>query len=277
MNITVQENRLDKKNKILYIVLIAISISIFIFSLFYIEEKEITVGNLKKKTEQSYGKLKEDFDKLFTNELKNNNDNYKNNKVKSGKDLVYTKYAKEVNVENSYDLNVKIPYINVKNDLVQQYNDEIESIFQKKAEDIMATKNKNSIYTVEYSSYIDDGILSVVIKANLKEGTNTQRVLVKTYNYNLEENKEISLEDLLKSKNVEVNYVQDKVNESIKDEQKRAEDLKDLGYKIFERDLNSEKYKIENIKEFYYDNGSIYLIFAYGNEKYTSELDLVVL
>lgn len=277
MNLNLPDTRLDKKNKILYIVIIIISISIFIFSLFYIEDKEITVGNLKKKTEHSYEKLKDEFDKLFTNNIKNYNDNYKNRKEKSNKDLVYTKYEKEANLENSYDINVKIPYINVKDDTIKSYNDEIESLFQKKAEDIMATKNKNSIYTVEYSAYIDDGILSIIIKSNLKEGNNTPRVIVKTYNYNLEENKVVDLKTILNDKKVELDYVQNKINSEVQDEQKRTEDLNEMGYKIFQRDLNSKIYNIDNIKEFYFEDGSIYVIFAYGNEKYTSELDVIVI
>ena len=277
MNVTLPENTMDRKHKILYLVIILISIAIFIFSLFYVENKEITVGNLKKKTEQSYEKLKENFDKLFTNELKNYNDNYKNRKEKSNEALIYTKYEKEANIENAYDINVKIPYINIKDDTIKNYNEEIEDIFKKKAEDIMATKNKNSIYTVEYSSYIEDGILSIAIKANLKEGNNTPRVIVKTYNYDLESNKEVDLKTLLDRKNVELDYVQNKINTEVREEQKRTDDLKDLGYKIFERDLDSKIYKVENIKDFYYENGSIYVIFAYGNEKYTSELDVIVI
>ena len=36
-------------------------------------------------------------------------------------------------------------------------------------------------------------------------------------------------------------------------------------------------YKIENTDEFYIDNNNnLYLIYAYGNENLTSEMDLVV-
>ena len=36
-------------------------------------------------------------------------------------------------------------------------------------------------------------------------------------------------------------------------------------------------YKLNNIKQFYYHDGSIYIIFAYGNDKHTSEVDIAII
>lgn len=280
MNVTLPNNKLYTKYKVMYATIIGIciiSLILVIYSQFFEGKTVTTVGELKGKSDEGYEILKSEFDNLFVNKLENADDKYKNKKEKLSQDLVYTVYAKEENAENNYDINVRIPYINIKGDIVNKYNDEIKGVFVKKAEDIMATKNKNSIYTVEYGAYIQDGILSVIIRANLKEGSKAQRIIIKTYNYSLDEDKEVDLEYILNMKKVDTSYVQNKINDEIKSEQKKAEDLKALGYSIFERDVNSEKYKVKNISEFYFHDGSIYIIFAYGNEKYTSEVDIAII
>lgn len=280
MNVTLPDNKLYIKYKIIYSVIIGIcilSIILVIYSQFIDGKTVTTVGSLKGKSEEGYEILRSEFDSLFTNDLKNYDEKYKSKKEKLSQDLVYTAYSKEANLENSYDINVRIPYINIKGETIKKYNEEIASIFEQKAEDILATKNKNSIYTVEYSAYIEDGILSVAIKANLKEGSNAQRVIVKTYNYSLEKDEEVDLEYILNLENVDSSYVQNKIDEEIRNEHKKAQDLKSLGYNIFERDIDSEIYKVSKISEFYFHDKSIYIIFAYGNEKYTSEIDIAII
>ena len=65
--------------------------------------------------------------------------------------------------------------------------------------------------------------------------------------------------------------------EEIEVEQKKAEDLKALRHSIFSRDKNDDMYKIENVEDFYFQDGAIYVIFAYGNDKYTSEVDVAII
>lgn len=280
MNVTLPNNKLDTKSKIVYSSIIAIcilSIILVIYVQFFEGKTVTTVGTLKGKSEEGYEILKSEFDTLFTNNLQNYDEKYQGKKKDKSKDLVYTSYTKNENQDNSYDLDVNIPLININNSTIDKYNEEIKSTFEDKAEDILKTKNRNSIYTVEYSSYIQDGILSVIIRANLKEGSNPQRVIIQTYNYSLDKNKEISLQELLNLKNVEENYVQNKINEEIESEHKKAEDLKAIGYTIFNRNMDDEMYKLNNIKQFYYHDGSIYIIFAYGNDKHTSEVDIAII
>ena len=280
MNVTLPDNKLDKKAKIVYISIIAIciiSIILVIYAQFFEGRTVTTVGNLKGKSDASYEVLKSEFDDLFTNNLQKTDETYNNQKEDSSKELVYTGYTNKQNEENNYNIDVNIPYINIKNTTIKKYNEEIKSVFESKAEEILKTKNKNSIYTVEYSSYIQDGILSLVIRANLKEGANTQRVIIKTYNYSLEENKEVDLKYILNMEKVEESYAQNKIDEEIKNEQKKSDDLKALGYTIYERNTNDSSYKIENINEFYFHDGSIYVIFAYGNDKFTSEVDIAII
>ena len=116
-----------------------------------------------------------------------------------------------------------------------------------------------------------------MIRANLKEGTSAQRIIIQTYNYDLRNNKEISLEEVLKIKNIDINDTQNQIKEEIKNEQKKVDDLKALGYNIYSRDTSSDIYDIKNSKEFYLTNDALYIIYAYGNEKITSEMDMVII
>lgn len=280
MNVTLPDNKLDKKSKIVYASIIAIciiSIIIVIYIQFFDGKTVTTVGYLKGKSEIDYENLKAEFNNIYTNSLKNYNDKYDKLKSDTSKELVYTGYTKDVTENNSYNINVQIPYINIKNSTIDGYNEEIKNLFEKKAEDILKTKNKNTIYTVEYNACVEDGVLSIIINANLKEGSSAQRVIIKTYNYDLDTNQEINLSQLLKCESVDTSYAQSKINEEIEVEQKKAEDLKALGHSIFSRDKNDDMYKIENVEDFYFQDGAIYVIFAYGNDKYTSEVDVAII
>ena len=280
MNVTLPDNKLDKKSKIVYASIIAIciiSIIIVIYIQFFDGKTVTTVGYLKGKSEIDYENLKAEFNNIYTNSLKNYNDKYDKLKSDTSKELVYTGYTKDVTENNSYNINVQIPYIDIKNSTIDGYNEEIKNLFEKKAEDILKTKNKNTIYTVEYNACVEDGVLSIIINANLKEGSSAQRVIIKTYNYDLDTNQEINLSQLLKGESVDTSYAQSKINEEIEVEQKKAEDLKALGHSIFSRDKNDDMYKIENVEDFYFQDGAIYVIFAYGNDKYTSEVDVAII
>lgn len=280
MNVTLPDNKLDKKAKIVYISIILvciISIVLVVYIQFFEGKMVATVGTLKGKSSNDYDVLKSEFETLFSNKIENETNQYNNKKENRSEDLVYLGYQKKENLSGSYDLDVKLPYININNSTVKKYNDEIKKVFQDKAEYILNTTNKNSIYSVEYGAYIQDGVLSVAIKAILQEGSSAQRTIIKTYNYNLETNKEISLKELLEMKQVETSFAQEKIDKEIESGHKKTEDLKELGYTIYERDLDSNKSKVENVENFYYHDGTIYVIFAYGNTDFTNEMDIAVI
>ena len=280
MNVTLPDNKIDRKAIVVYSLIITvciISIILVVWLQFFEGRTVETVGTLKGKSDNDYDVLKAEFDTLLVDKIENEDVKYKNKKENRSKDIVYTQYEKSENLDGSYDVNVKIPYININNSIIKKYNEEIQSTFVEKTESILKTNNKNSIYTVQYGGYMQDGILSVVIKATLQEGSSAQRTIIKTYNFNLEDNKEISLAELLKMKSVEISYAQNKIDKEIQNGHKKAADLKALGYPIFERNLNDKMYQVENVSEFYYHDGSIYVIFAYGNDKFTNEVDIAVI
>lgn len=275
-----EKNSIMKRQVLLYILIMVICIICIIIA-FYVQffggALLNTEGKLGKKTQGQEEQLKSEFDKLFNNVIEENEDIRQYKKADNSKSLVYTDIEKKESKLNSYDIELHIPQINLDNEIINRYNEEINEIFVNKAESVLKSENKNIIYTVEYVANVQDGILSLMIRSNLKEGSNAQRVIIQTYNYDLRRNKEITLEEVLKSEGIDNNQVQTKIREEIKKEQKKVQELKDLGYNIYSRDSSSDIYNLDNSTEYYFTENTIYIIYAYGNDKNTSEMDLIVI
>ena len=80
----------------------------------------------------------------------------------------------------------------------------------------------------------------------------------------------ISIKQLNKS------VIQGEINKVVEENARQSQSLIDLGYNVYERNLSDEMYKIENVDNFFYGpNGNLYIIYAYGNNSYTSELDII--
>lgn len=278
-----EEKTFNKKQIAIYVAIIVICI-ISIIIAFYVQfyaridifgiEGESKIGT---KTDEQIEELQAGFDQIFTNSIEvEEGERQDNKKVDTDKPFVYTKTEKKESKLNNYDIDVHIPYINIDNKIVEKYNKEIEA-FESKINGVLNSKNNNSIYTVEYVANVQNGILSLMIRSNLKEGNNAQRVIIKTYNYDLRNNKEISLEEVLRIEEIEQTVLQQRIKDEISAEQKKVEDLKNLGYNIYSRDVSSNRYDIKNSKEFYLTNDALYIVYAYGNESFTNEMDLIVI
>lgn len=284
MNVNLPKKpKINVKAAVLYTVSIIVCIIAVIIaglSIYYGSDeldRLITIGGSNLTQEDvDYQALISNFDEIFQNQLEEYTIDLDIKKIDDGKDLVYTYYTKVENEENSYDLELNIPYINIDNETIQKYNEEIKQTYIQKAENTLQTKNKNIIYSLEYQATIENDILSLVIRANLKEGSNAQRLIIQTFNYDLKNNKEVTLEEIINQKQLNKDEIQNKIKDEITSEQQRVEDLKTLGYNIFERHPEDEMYKIENSQEFFIKDGKIYIIYAYGNENLTREMDLVI-
>lgn len=282
MNVRLPEKeKLKKRTITIYIVLLIICILavVVVVGVQILGDDVVNnlfgINKLVKRTEQEEAELKANFENIFDNKF-DDIKNYEVQKMENDKDIVYTNYYKEEK-NNKYEMNVNLPYINIKNKVVQNFNQEISSTFEAKAEEIIKDTDKKAIYTVKYKANIENDILSLVIYSDLKQDSSAQRVIIQTFNFNLEDNKELTLDDVIKIYDLNKNEVQDKIDKDIKLEQKKSEDLMGLGYNVFSRDLKSEIYKVENVKEYFIYNNNIYVIFAYGNEKATSEKDIVII
>ena len=50
-----------------------------------------------------------------------------------------------------------------------------------------------------------------------------------------------------------------------------------MGYNTNVRDVNADKYKIENAEEFFIgEKGYLYVVYPYGNNEFTSEMDVII-
>ena len=62
----------------------------------------------------------------------------------TAENIIYTSYTKEDKNDN-YEINVNLPYINIENEEVKQFNKEIKDTFEGKAEETIKNKNNNNI------------------------------------------------------------------------------------------------------------------------------------
>ena len=282
MNIKLQEKeKISKKNITIYVITAIICIiAIFVVIGVQVLGKDVIdnlfgINKLTKRTEQEETELKANFENIFNNQVEEK-ENYEAKKIDKNQKIIYTSYQKEEDM-NGHEINVKLPYINIKNSKVQKFNQEISNIFEKKSEEVLKTTDRNIIFTVKYTANIENDILSLIIYSNLKQDLSAQRTIIQTFNFNLETNKELTLDEIIKIYDLNKDDVQNKIDKDIKIAQKKSEDLIELGYNVFSRDINSEIYKVDNISEYFIYNNNIYIIFAYGNDKITSEMDLVII
>lgn len=283
MNLELPEKeKISKKRIIIYIIIALICIiSIVVVIGVQILGNDVIdnlfgINKITKRSEEEEAVLKNNFENIFDNSLENDEE-YQIQKINNNENIIYTSYTKEDKNDN-YEINVNLPYINIENKEVKQFNKEIKDTFEGKAEETIKNKNNNNIiYTVKYKAYIENYNLSLIIYSDLKQSTSAQRVIIQTFNYDLKENKENKLEDTLNNYSLKTNDVQNKINNDIQKEQKKSEELIKLGYNVFSRDINSDIYKIDNITEYFVYKNNIYIIFAYGNNKITSEKDIVII
>lgn len=288
MNVTKPEKvKFSKRDKIIYIsaiVLCALSLGAIIYIettqgigiIDMIDSAMAEEKTLGTKSEEECEILKSEFDNKFTNTIEKNSVSSNIKKLDDTKDLIYTQVEGKETKQNSYTLDIAIPTINIDSDIVKKYNEDIVNTFQTKLSDILKSENKNEVYTVCYVASINNEILSLMIKANLKEGTNAQRTIIQTYNYDIIQNKTLTLQDVLDKNGLDQNKIQETIKSNIEESQKKVDDLQALGYNIYSRDYNSGNYSISNSKEFYCTANTLYVVYAYGNDTYTSEMDVVV-
>lgn len=280
-------NSLTGTKKIAFFLVLAmiciVAISIGIYTQFFYKYSEtdplmigINIGS--EKTAEELQLLEANFNSLFQNTLKINSENVNIvEKLEETKDLVYTGYKLENEDENYYIVNAKIPLFNIDSEKAKEINKEIKTEFYDKANNIMRQTDNYVVYNVNYAAYINKDILSVVIKASLKEGDKSEKVSIKTYNYSLTGEKLLSLTDLIALKKDTVENVQSKITSEIKTAYTNAKIIAAEYGNLYERDLEGDIYQVENATTFFLtDDGYVYVVYAYGNNDYTNEMDIVI-
>lgn len=277
------KNVISTKLKIIYgliILFCIISIIVAIVLQFTKDDSSEETPNLPSLSEEQTMQHETEFDNIFENKVNYlENNSYKITKIEQDKEIIYTGYQDNNKKINDYELDVNIPYINIGNNaLIDSYNQEIRDVFETKAKSVLNTQNSSIIYTVNYSAYISNNILSLVIRSTLKEGSNPQRDIVQTYNYDLETQKECTIDELLELKGISKQEANRKIRDKIKEVQKSVDELAQLGYTIYQRNPDDDMYSINNVSEFFLEaDNALYIIYAYGNQNHTSEMDIVIM
>ena len=277
-------SKLTGRNRVIYFVvlflicIIAICIAIYVQYFYkYYDTDPLMIGIHigAKKTKEEYASLKSNFNNLFTNEVHINSDNLKVDKINTTQDIVYTYNKVQNQDENYYDVDVKIPAININDMSAKEINSSIIEKFDKKTKEIMTKADGYTNYNVDYVAYVNNGIISIAIKEKYKSGTKGETITVTTYNYSIPDKAEINLDDLIKLKETDRQTVQEAIHSSIEAEaQKNNEVAKEYGGLI--RNPDDKMYKIENAKNYFLtDDGYVYIVYDYA-DKNTNETDIVI-
>lgn len=279
MRPVLQEKKKNYKLWILYgsiFIICVIGIGMSMYMQYFQDEKlGVIFGITDSEDEDLYNDLKNNFNTLFTNNIDNLQDGeIQVSKINGDFDIVATRHTYNEEQEN-YTLDVSIPIINIDNEEIKKYNQEIEDTYKQKVDEIKSSTGY--IYNVRYKCYIQDNILSLVIYSELKEKSSNQKIMIETFNYNIVENKKVTLEDILNLKNVKVSDANSKIKNEIKEIQDKNDSLTELGYNMYKRDISSSMYEVSNAQQYFLgENGNIYVVFAYGNYDQTSEMDVVI-
>lgn len=265
-----------EKNKTIIIIasiilICAIAIAIGVYA--QVTNRDVIIN--KQKEENSYYEdLEEDFDEIFTNTI-NKETNAKQNI--NYDEIIYCRYDIQ-NAQGHYDISAKIPFFKLENEVTKKINQEIYDTFAKTIIDIAQNDTVETKFNLDYVAYVNNNILSLVIRCTYKKGSNPQRIIIQTYNYDLDSNKLININQVLEEKGLNKEEVQKKVLEKIEKEIEGTQNsISQQGINIYIRNENDEIYKIENTPNFFIGKDNhLYLVYAYGNNNYTTKVDLVI-
>ncbi len=278
MNVVLPKQfKIRKRDMTLYILSIVICIIslIIIITMQFLGESVFPKNKIELATEEELLRLKTEFENMFTNQFIGEVQDVV--KKEEGKDLVFTSYERQENKAGTYTLDIHIPQFNMPDETVNAMNQEIAKMYKQQVNEILNTQENQTIYAVEYVSFIEKDVLFLIIRSTLKQGNVPQQAKIDTYQYDLQAKKRINLQEMIEKLQYDANEIQNKIREEIQKQEQNSKNLQELGYSIYVRDSNSDIYKIENTKQFFLRNGKLYMIYSYENEAETSDMDLVIL
>lgn len=283
---------MKNKNRMIIFILIGVFCVLVIIAAIYAQfvatdyddigdEPTINVGNNNNtgvEREKNQDEIKTQFNGLFTNTVNAGDYDLSTvDKLYDDRDIVYSAYT--INESNdNYEINVNLPVVNIAGDVVSEFNGITQELFADKAAEVMNSVNAyKTIYNVDYAVFINNGILSVAIKSLLKEGNNPQRTIVQTYNYDLQTGERVEIGRILSNLGLTTDEVQNKIREIVNEAAEAANILEQSGYSVFKRNLEDSMYNMNNLTTYMLGpSNELYIIFAYGNRNFTSEMDIVL-
>jgi len=190
-------------------------------------------------------------------------------------EYVRTQYNIEDFLVGKYKVQACVPNINVPQKEAVNINKEIQQLIVNSILKEAFYVQQYTTYHIEYETYMHGNILSLIIRCTIKGGENPRRIIVKTYNYDIENGEQVDLLEIINEE--QKNDIQEKIMKKIEEENKKAEEIIKQGYNGYTRDKENEIYKVENANEFFIGNDNIlYIVYAYGNQDYTDEMDLIM-
>ncbi len=233
-------------------------------------------GDIKSKEQDEnydYEDLERSFDDIFTNTI--------NKEVDAKQDINYDEIIYCVyNIEEeeaNYNIKAKIPLFKIENNVTKEINKEIYDTFANTIIKIVQNSTAYTTFNLDYVVYVNNNILSLVIRCKYKDASNPQRNIIQTYNYDMDNNRLVDINEIIDYKNLNKEDIQKEVFEKIKEENAQIKNISDQGYNVYIRDENDDIYKIENTPNYFLGKDNhLYLVYAYGNNNFTSEMDLVI-
>ena len=192
-------------NRTMFFVIVALlcvlSLSVGVYAqVFYrysdIDPFMLGIGISNKKEKAEITALKNSFDDIFTNDITGQTKvNVK--KKDNSKDLVYTYQTVKQSEEESYNIEAYIPHINIDSSYAERLNNFIDKDYVDRVEEIIQESSQNVEYAVNYKAYLNGDLLSLIIKETSHEGREAQSTKIKTYNYFLGKDTEVSIMDII--------------------------------------------------------------------------------
>ena len=87
---------------------------------------------------------------------------------------------------------------------------------------------------------------------------------------------DVAITDILNARGLDSNAVNKKIKLVVQEAADEARSVQSTGYNIYERDLSNSMYDVKNVTNFIQGpSGELYIIYAYGNVAFTSEMDII--
>ena len=127
----------------------------------------------------------------------------------------------------------------------------------------------------EFSKKIENlEYISTKLYSKTKE--NNQELIPQDFDLN-KYNEKVLERDLIKYKETSVQEVQAIIDKDIRNAYNNAKIIAEQYGSLYERDLSSDIYKVEKATTFFLtQEGYVYVVYAYGNNDYTNEMDVII-
>ena len=265
------------QEKKMLIIIISIILICSIAIAFGVYAQITNKGSIKKDSENentNYEELKSNFQEIFTDSI--NKETTANAEINYD-ELLYLKYDIKEEKVGKYNVTAKIPGFKEDTETLKKINQEIYDVFAREILKIAADSSTNSTFNLDYVGYVNNNIISLAIMCKYKKGANAQRRIVQTYNYDVENDKLLTIDDIVKYKNLNKEEMNKKIENEIKNANSKSKKIVEQGFNVYVRDEDSQIYEVENTPNFFLGkNNYLYLVYAYGNDNYTDVIDLVI-